>query len=237
MCIMGYSDENMKEVRSRIDGRERRKDILRILLKMSPYPALILVLWFLYAGISLYVRNHKSLSWEATPCTIKALEWYPGAKEDSFGLWTTASSIFDMDSPNHYEIHYCYTLSDNAYASTRYSIPRHYRADPNEHYPSGCRTGKETVCYVNPKNPAQSVLECSSLSLKDFSLNLISPFLILFLYGWVPPLMYIQYKDDIKKIEMMEESLLMYENMVVDDPVLRERVRLVLKGVPWDKIP
>jgi hypothetical protein len=117
-------------------------------------------IWICYIILSRINKVYKVKNWVSTKCVIDSI--YVDVEH-----WSEPAIFF-------WNIHYNYTYNGLKYTSSRYNILRNQRIITNQekerikkekdkyglmHKPKGPYSpGDETICFVNPNNPAEAVI-------------------------------------------------------------------------------
>jgi hypothetical protein len=103
------------------------------------------------------VRNITSRSWPKVSCTI---------------LESSVADDSSQSSPYHFAVKYQYVYQDKTWQSERYQFQNNNFDDYQsaQKLVNTCPVGAGSVCYVNPKNPAEAILRHSSFVLAFFIL-------------------------------------------------------------------
>ena len=136
---------------------------------------------------------------------------------------------------------YRYTFQGTNYKSNRYSIPRQYKIisydDRKDEYFSGldCKYEKTryTHCFVDPKNPNQSVLVRTSLSVSDYALHMIWSFVVFVLYCLIPIYFCKKYRDNKKQLSELitgQKENILEEMNRLSDPLDEDKKQYIKRG-------
>ena len=223
MCDNMLKEESQEEIlpwkKELILSLFKRQKILRTVLAVLVLLSIVLIVRFVFVGVTLYNENKATLDWHSVPCTVNDVIIRWEAKESMYGCWDPGDPSWREDlsrdemlphyfTSRHYEIQYKYTFQGTNYKSNRYSIPRQYKIisrdnRKDEHF-SGldCKYEKtrHTHCFVDPKNPNQSVLVRTSLCVSDYALHMIWSFVVFVLYCLIPIYFCKKYRDNKKQI-------------------------------------
>jgi hypothetical protein len=135
----------------------------------SPRPRKILLILFgifLLGGLAFtqgmilhpYFQSRAAREWKETPCRIISSE---------------VKSHRDSDATTYsVEISYAYKIGGREFRSNRYQLPRFFSSGRQAKAATVARfpRGKATVCFVNPRNPADAVLDRGFASIGWFAL-------------------------------------------------------------------
>ncbi|MHC4773366.1 MAG: DUF3592 domain-containing protein [Planctomycetota bacterium] len=127
--------------------------------------ALVMVSIHIYEGVIVHARKNPK-SWIPVPCEI---------------LESDLENDTDSDGPKFWvEIQYKYKYENTNNISKKYGLnylPSSYKRSHKkifDNYPKGAKS----ICYVNPKEPSEAVLN-RSISMGLFSIIILAIFLIL----------------------------------------------------------